>query len=252
MNNIWLYWETPIGRTEPEYIKLCREIIIKKCKNFKVNLVTPDNLKDFLPDLRFDINKIYREERCGLENNIPIKTAYLRTKLLKEYGGLWLDSDIILLDSLDFILEGLQKHELIAVHKKSGGHSYFSNGFLASIKGGKIISKYLEEQEKRLNKSYALNWGEIGARMLTPVARSFSEDSYYLIEEKLVHPIPYQDYKVFFKEGVNMEKFVNNNTYAFMLFNNLFPKDFKCWTKEEISSSDLLISKIFNKALEGI
>lgn len=136
------------------------------------------------------------------------------------------------------------------VHKRSGGHDYFSNGFLASKKDGKIISQYVLEQENRLNKSYGLGWGEIGAKMLTPIVKSFSKDKYYLINEKSIHPIPYQNYKEFFSGNTDINKFISKDTYAFMLFNNLFPNDFKSWTRERIMNSNILISKIFKKAME--
>ena len=95
MNHIWLYWETPPGKTRPTYIDLCYDTIKKHCsKNFKVHLLDEKSVYTYLPKLRRDINNL----------RIPQKADYIRLALLKKYGGIWLDSDIIVFsDLIDYI-----------------------------------------------------------------------------------------------------------------------------------------------------
>ena len=77
MNHIWLYWETPPGKTRPTYIDLCYDTIKKHCsKNFKVHLLDEKSVYTYLPKLRRDINNL----------RIPQKADYIRLALLKKWG----------------------------------------------------------------------------------------------------------------------------------------------------------------------
>ena len=89
-NNIWMYWENKKGKSKSDYLKLCYKTVLNKCgKNFNIYLLDQNTVYDFLPNLRKDIN---------YKLNIPQKTDYIRLNLLYKYGGIWLDSDIIVLN----------------------------------------------------------------------------------------------------------------------------------------------------------
>lgn len=96
-NIIWFFWWqgknnlTPIGEK-------CLKSIEKNKGKRKIIFISKDNVDDFV--------KIPSYIKTKLSNNEISLTHFsdiLRVKLLKEYGGLWLDSTIYVTGSLDVI-----------------------------------------------------------------------------------------------------------------------------------------------------
>ena len=92
MNNIYLYW---VGN-EYKLIKILRNLIYLHSKNgkgYKVNLINDKNIKDYinyLPDNFYKLSPVYQADVA-------------RVCILCDKGGIWLDSDTIVVDKLDFI-----------------------------------------------------------------------------------------------------------------------------------------------------
>lgn len=99
---IWLYWENKPGVVNrPVYLDLCLRTIIKHCSDdFQVVLLNEQSVYTYLPNLRKDLDKY-----C----NIPQKADYIRLCLLYSYGGIWLDSDVIMLKSPKIYYDYLDK-----------------------------------------------------------------------------------------------------------------------------------------------
>ena len=97
---IWQYWESPDG-TIPPLVQACLNSVDKykgKCKRI---LLTPENVKEYveLPEY------IYKMKESG-----KMCTAHfvdiVRTALLVKYGGVWIDSTILLTDTIpEYITE---------------------------------------------------------------------------------------------------------------------------------------------------
>ena len=96
---IWQYWESPDGSIPP-LVQACLNSVEKyrgKCKRI---LLTPQIVKDYvyIPQIFWD-----------LKEKGKIKTAFfsdiLRTCLLIQHGGIWIDSTVLLTEELpDYIL----------------------------------------------------------------------------------------------------------------------------------------------------
>ena len=103
--NIWMYWENKSGKTKPEYLKLCYQTIQKNCKNsFNINLLDEKTVYKYLPNLRKDLDEYL---------NIPQKTDYIRLALLYKYGGIWIDSDTIVIKDMKPLWDKTKKYEFI-------------------------------------------------------------------------------------------------------------------------------------------
>lgn len=152
---IWVYWELINGATKPpDYIELCIDIIKKNgSKYFNVVLLNEKNIFEYLPDLRSDINKL----------PIPLKTDYIRIKLLYTYGGLWMDADTIMMTDLKMIASSLNyRTDFVsfgctgAVCKNNEGYGRPSNGVMGSKKHGRLIKRCLIALDKKLDNYYKL------------------------------------------------------------------------------------------------
>lgn len=89
-NNIWVCWWQG-KKSMPEMVKKCFNSIIRYSNGHPVKLITFDNYKDYVQvDYRI-VDKL---------KNGTFKLAHfadlVRLKLLEQYGGLWLDSTILL------------------------------------------------------------------------------------------------------------------------------------------------------------
>lgn len=96
---LWQYWESPDGSIPP-LVQTCLNSVDKykgKCNRI---FLTPENVKEYvnIPEIFWD-----------LKEKGKIKTAFfsdiLRTCLLIQHGGIWIDSTVLLTEELpDYIL----------------------------------------------------------------------------------------------------------------------------------------------------
>jgi len=142
---IWMYWENKKGSTKPAYLDLCLESIIKHSPNYKVIVLDEKTVFDYLPDLRTDINKIV---------DIAHKADYIRARMIHKFGGIWLDSDVILLKEIE-IEKYLKEYEYVGSSSEYGKPSIW---FFGGVKNCEVLNKWYLQMDKildvKLNKTY--------------------------------------------------------------------------------------------------
>ncbi len=243
---IWMYWDHKPGYTEaPAYIKLCWNTIHKHCGNdFEIYLVTSDNVKQFLPnipDTFFQISQI---------NN---KSNYLRYMLLREHGGVWLDSDIILFKSLKPILNLLKNDiDLVATASPTLKYGEPECGILVSTKGGKIITKATTLIQHTLDlyqPGHVFQWGSMGPGMIRQAVNGYK---YHHLDHHLLMPVAsWESFRFEGKESV--DKYCDKESYGTMLFNEMFRQSnspFLRMSRQELLDSSTLLGQILRKAME--
>ena len=92
--NVFLYW------TGHEYklISILRKLIHLHSTNgigYNVKLITPKNIHDYIDDI-----PSYFYNLCPAH-----QADFVRVYVICDYGGIWLDSDTIVLDSLDSLFD---------------------------------------------------------------------------------------------------------------------------------------------------
>ena len=153
-HNIWLYWENKYGHTKPAYLDLCLDTITKHCGyNFTIHVLNENNIYNFLPHLRKDLDYLLP--------SIPMKTDYIRYNLLYKYGGIWLDSDTIVIQNLSPLIKKLEKYDFIGFGCHNGnimckltnnGYPKPANWVMVSKKNGKLMKKCIDMANILLNK----------------------------------------------------------------------------------------------------
>lgn len=246
-NKIFMYWDNVPPQTKPPaYIQLCWKAIHKHCGNdFDIHLITTENVKQFLPKIPksfFEISQI---------NN---KSNFLRYMLLKEHGGIWLDSDLVLFDSLISILHLFDKHpdcDLIATASPGYIHGEPEAGFIASKPEGEIITQAVKLSNKMLKEhppGKKFPWSSMGPSLLRKAAKG---KKYIHLASCYLQPIHWMDAKIF-AQPKNLDNYINHKTLGVMLYNQGF-KNCKSqilnMTEEEILNCKLLIGDIFRRAL---
>lgn len=247
--HIWLYWDNPPGQTgPPPYIELCWESIRRHCgTDFDIHLVTTKNVKQFLPhisDMFFQIAQI---------NN---KSNFLRYTLLKEYGGIWLDSDLILFKNLKPILKLLDEHngiDLIATASPTLGYGEPESGFLISIKNGDTINRAATLINHALNlhpPGHIFKWGSMGPGI---IRQAVKRNRYHHLDCQMLMPIPsWEAFRFGGKESIG--KYCNEESYGCMLFHEMFKQSnhpILRMDRKQLLETPILLGQMFRKAIEN-
>ena len=260
-NYIWLYWENKSGSVEPpKYIQLCHDTVRKHCgSNFVINILNEKTIHNYVADLRTDVETL----------NIPQKADYYRLKLLYEYGGIWLDSDIIVMKNLTPIINKLNnKHDFVGFgcHFRKcehSGHPKPANWVMASKPHTEFMRRCVSECDTILNNmgpqslNNNKNYFALGRTLLWKQIKYCRENiknwDYYHYDSKCLDRDS-QYVKIRNKRLMSTEDIDSgcaDKSLFIPVYNTApgFPKDFLNLSKDEILKGDLLISKLFRKSL---
>jgi hypothetical protein len=147
---LWVYWENKKDKVMPDYIKLCRQSILKHCsKSFNVVELDEKNIYHYLPELK-EKEKDYKLDKLIIAH----KVDYYRILLLNKYGGLYVDADIIMLRDPIEIIDKLNDYDFVGFgctgNKCTYGYGEPSNWVLASRPKGRLIDRVLHNIENKL------------------------------------------------------------------------------------------------------
>lgn len=152
---VWICWFQKFENA-PEIVKACINSAKKIFKDKKIILITDDNIMEFVSFPSYIIEK----RKKGIINDAHFSDL-LRLRLLNQYGGLWLDSTVLVTSDVD---EDFWKNELfcfkeISLNKKEELPIRASNWLIYSTTNNEILlltEKLLYEYWKR--ELYAKNY----------------------------------------------------------------------------------------------
>lgn len=199
---VWLYWEGPY----PDWIRACHHTIAAHAPG--VRLLTPesfDALRD--QDRDIDLQRLHVAHRAD----------FVRAFLLARYGGLWIDSDCLVLRSLQPILELIEEHGFVGHRERSG---IISNGFMGARREYPIAMALYQRICRTLRSRRRLGWTTLGSDLLTEIVASGSVLWYELPCER-IQPICWSDPGAFFATGDprTHERVVDPDAFCYMLSN---------------------------------
>ena len=96
--NIYLYW---VGK-EYKLISILRDLIYLHSTNgvgYKVNLITDKNIREYVKDIPDYFSSLSPAHQAD----------FVRVHVICDYGGIWLDSDTIVVDKLDSLFDIIEK-----------------------------------------------------------------------------------------------------------------------------------------------
>ena len=255
--NIWMYWENKPERTKPKYLELCYQTIVKHNQNFNINLLNEKSIMQFLPELRNDINRL----------SIPQKADYIRLSLLHKYGGIWLDSDTIVMQNLTPLLEKLLDHDFVGFgctgphcSRTKTGYPYPSNWVLIARKNSVLMQNCLKEADRILTyeidilkRKYhligrILLWNQIKKlKMIDKTWDYFHQTS--ICTERDSSGEKYRNFR--FLSNENYDTICEDKTFFIPVYNTApgFPDWFMKSSENEIKKKTNLFSKLINKSL---
>lgn len=134
---IWICWLQGLEQA-PDIVQKCVASVKHHMPDYKVQILTSENIFDFV-SLPEPISRKYQNGIISFAHFSDI----LRTALLVQYGGIWLDATVLLTDELqtqmtDAPLFFLQKSIL------SKMPHFGSNWFLVSYKGNAVMKRMFD------------------------------------------------------------------------------------------------------------
>lgn len=237
--NIYMYW---VGN-EYKLIKILRTIIYKQSKNgigYKVNLINTENINEYITVPEY----FYR--LC------PANQAdYVRVCVLYDKGGIWLDADTIVMESLDSLFDLIDKHNGFFMRENNitlcnGVFGTKPNTFLMNFWKTKMI-------ETLETKNGNIVWNDIGSSILTFIEQQFPEmyENYYIFNGlDSMYPVNWNNCikEYVLKPYDNYKNFIRDFQPLIILVNSVY-KTLECLTEEEILSCNLPLNYFLNKAL---
>ncbi|MDR2207317.1 MAG: capsular polysaccharide synthesis protein [Flavobacteriaceae bacterium] len=141
---IWTFWDAP--KISP-LINMCFSQIKKNLPDYELNIIHLKNVRKYIPNI----------EKARTDISFINFTDLVRLKLLKKYGGIWMDASILLTENLDWILN--KKYEsgadLVGFYSdyftKNSDFPLLETWFLACAPENKFISAWASEFEKCYN-----------------------------------------------------------------------------------------------------
>ena len=260
--NIWMYWENKEGKDKPTYLNLCYKTILKNCPKFKIRLLDEKSVKKFLPELRNDLDS--KLER------IPMKTDYIRYNLLHKYGGIWLDSDIIVFKDLSEIINKLKKYEYVGFGCHGGdnkckasmnGYPKPANWVMISRRNSLLLEKCIKKADNLLDihdsNYFNTHYHILGRNLIWESIQEIKSKNknwdYLHMSSKCIERDS-KGRKYTNKVNMTMEnvdEYCKENMFFMPIYNTApgFPSWFLDLSETEILNSTILISKHIRKAL---
>ena len=240
---IWQYWET--WGPKPAFIDGLHEIA-KRNAGAPIVLVTPETLSSYLPDLEPEILEI---------EDVAHKADMIRTRLVMRHGGMWLDSDAVVLRDLGWMFDLLDQHEFVGFNNGGGLQSlrpWVRVCCFLSRPGGAIVSRWVERQRKKLPKT-VFEWSEIGAEMLNAVCLEDRSQARILPFE-MISPVGAKEVARFLDNDDAFAARILDQCSIVMLTNRSLQKlgvPLRHLSVEEIAAGDSLIARVLRRATQG-
>jgi hypothetical protein len=139
---IWTYWDS---EKLPDFIQKCVDKWRQLNPGWKINVLNPDNLGEYLPGI--DI--------FGMKfaDTKPRQSDFVRLHVMAKYGGIWCDASMVPTKSFDWVIDTQRSKgsEFIGYYRESATtrpeYPAIESWFFASIPGSNFVSKWRDELE---------------------------------------------------------------------------------------------------------
>jgi hypothetical protein len=235
---IWQYWETA-GR-KPKYIDGLYELA-KKNSGVEVILVTPQTLRSYIPNIPDPLFEI---------NEVAHRADMIRTMLVMLHGGMWLDSDAIVLCDLGWLYDLLEKFDFVGFNDRGRlkpGHPLIRVNCFLSRPGGRVVSEWVRRQHAKFPK-VVYGWYEIGSELLHTICLEHSLSVKILPYERIC-PIRWNEVERFI--AISDDVGFLRKCFIVMMSNQTIAKKIPSLqdrTLQQIAAGDYVLSAIVRQA----
>lgn len=262
---IFTFWEP--SEKMPGYIRLCIDTWKKFLPKHKIYILDYKKAKDFLGEELF--NSIICKNMT-----LPIQADAIRVALLKKYGGIWMDADIILLNG-EFLKE-LKGFELVMIGDNISKTQNI--GFIYSTKNSSIINEWLSSIIKNvqiykkniIDINHANNailrkmksWNYLGNAIVDKLLKNVSDKKFFRLDRRKINALPenrffmnsklnlIQRYQQYYFQKRDFRFILNNSKNLILLHNSWTPFKYKTLSKNQFLKQDILLARLLQYILK--
>ena len=263
---IFSFWE-PKGNI-PGYLKLCIKTWKKFLSDYEIIILDYESLKEYLG------TKLY-SQIIFKDMPIAIQSDAIRVALLNKYGGIWMDTDTIILNN-KFIKE-FKKFELIMIKDENSKFHFI--GFIYAVKNSAIIKKWLKQIIHRIkiykniyNNKTDINISEyyyksykslkfLGNKIINKLLKNVTENKFFYLDNKEINALPErtvyknnkanysQRYREFYFRRRNPKIILRKSKNLIYLHNSWTPLKYKKMSEKEFLKQNILLSNLLANIL---
>lgn len=265
-NYIFTFWEP--HDSLPGYLTLCIKTWKKYlANNYKIIILDYSNIRHYLG------YKIVKQILC-LDMTLPIQSDAIRVAILQKYGGIWMDADILIVNSKfitmlngsDLVMFGTSKNQtqhigFIYASNKSTILKAWLDRIINNVRiyKYKLVLNYLFPI-KYFKKSFEeLNeWSYLGNGIIDSLVNNASEKDFKRIEKEDAYSLPEQQLlnkdsiisyiNFYFTNNYSLE-FLDKCKGVILLHNSWTPKKYKDMSAKEFLKQDILLARLFFRLL---
>jgi hypothetical protein len=175
--DLYIFWE---GK-EPKLIRLLRFLMYKHSDNgnhYRIHWLNNSNLDQYLPVVHPRFPELVLAHQAD----------YIRVNVLYERGGVWMDSDTLVMDNLSSVFRMMDESLGFLVQEGR----FLWNGVFGTRAKTQMMFQWKEEIVKRLDRgplSGDIGWTDLGIMILKELRRSGLTKGYKLLGGGDVYPV---------------------------------------------------------------
>ncbi len=238
---IWQYWETVDQK--PAFVDVLLDLA-RRNAGVRLTQVTPETLREYLNDIPDELFRI---------KEIAHKADMIRAMLLQKHGGMWLDSDAIVLKDLNWLFDLLEDADFVGFNdggQLSPRRPWVRVNCFLSRPQGAVVSDWVATQHKKFPK-VEFEWQEIGTNLLHPICLEYSDVVKILPFERIC-PVP-SNKVARFSSNWRSARSIIDGVFIVMLSNKALGKrnaEIRSLTVEQMRMGDSLLSQFVKRAFD--
>ena len=241
-NNIFLYW---VGK-EYKLISILRKIIYIYSKNGKcytVNLITDKNIKDYIKNIPDYFSKLKPANQAD----------FVRVHVICDYGGIWLDSDTLIMDKMDTLFDLIEKKNGFFIKENN---IVLCNGVFGSKKNTPLMKEWKYKMMNLLEtKNEKIEWSEVGSMMLQNIYNTNKSlyDNYEIFNGlDNLYPVNWNNCVTeFIKKPYDNYKNIIRKYQPLIILVNTVYTELENMTEQEILNGKMPLNYFLNKSFEN-
>ena len=242
MRNIFLYW---VGK-DYKLICLLRQLIYLHSTNGKgyhVHFITKKNLYKYIHFIPEFFNRLHPAHQAD----------FVRVNVICDYGGIWLDSDIVVMNSLDNLFSIIENHNGFFIKESKG----LFNCIFGSKPRTKLMIAWKNEIVNILNyKKEHIDWTEIGNTVLNRLFTNHPKlyDRYKIWDgSNNIYPVIWnQCVREYINKPYNNYKNIIRKSQPLIVLTNKVYKKLEKKSLDEILRGNLPLNYFINRSLQNV
>lgn len=254
-NNLFMYWIGPV----PDFILYLRKLIYLHSQNqtkYKIHLINRETVMNYIDELPEFFDKLKPAHQAD----------YVRIAAICKYGGIWLDSDTIVMNDLSSMFAKLNGDRHNTNDKYNGFFVSEADGLCNGVFGSKANTPLMQDWLSKVKnvlreKKENINWTDIGSGIINeyknkPEYKSLITGYYIYDGSNTVYPILWSNVdELFVTDPDKIKKYEKPDQPIIILFWSSIIKykpDIYNMTDNIFINNDTVIGYFLNKSMNTV